>query len=170
MSHSDTWGGERAVSPVIGGVLLVAIVVILAAVLGAFATGLGTAEPAPHAQFTFEILEKSGQPDELVVTHETGDSVPNTELYFVIEGEDVQDEEGSPSGGKLSWYAVAEDGGEETTTMTRGESVSMGDKATIEVAGGGQPELEDKVVYLVWQGQGNSATIDVWRGPDAPST
>ena len=53
MSSSTRFGSDRAVSPVIGVVLMVAITVILAAVLGTFALGLGdTRDPAPQASFS----------------------------------------------------------------------------------------------------------------------
>ena len=46
-------GDDRAVSPVIGVVLMIAVVVILAAVVGAFATGVfGNQQNAPQAAFT----------------------------------------------------------------------------------------------------------------------
>ena len=46
-------GDDRAVSPVIGVVLMIAVVVILAAVVGAFATGIfGSQSSAPQASFS----------------------------------------------------------------------------------------------------------------------
>ncbi len=46
---------KRAVSPVIGVVLMVAVVVILAAVIGAFVLGLGGSQTdAPQASFSYD--------------------------------------------------------------------------------------------------------------------
>ena len=65
---------ERGVSPVIGIILMVAITVILAAVIGTFVLGLGDQvhQTNPNAQWTWD------QPasDELYVTHESGDAIP----------------------------------------------------------------------------------------------
>jgi flagellin-like protein len=64
--------GERAVSPVIGVILMVAITVILAAVIGSFVLGLGDAtESAPQAQFTFEFDGDK----HLNITHTGGDAI-----------------------------------------------------------------------------------------------
>jgi flagellin-like protein len=64
---------ERAVSPVIGVILMVAITVILAAVIGTFVLGLGdqVQQTSPNAQWNWD------QPaaDDLDLTHEGGDSV-----------------------------------------------------------------------------------------------
>jgi flagellin-like protein len=64
---------HRAVSPVIGVILMVAITVILAAVIGTFVLGLGdqVQQTSPNAQWTWD------QPatDELELTHQGGDTV-----------------------------------------------------------------------------------------------
>jgi len=50
--------GERAVSPVIGVILMVAITVILAAVIASFVLGLGdTDDPAPNIVVEDETTE-----------------------------------------------------------------------------------------------------------------
>ncbi|WP_083866582.1 type IV pilin [Natronococcus occultus] len=79
---------ERAVSPVIGVILMVAITVILAAVIGTFVLGLGddvTESTAPTADFDFDYE------DELTVTHAGGDAIPSSELEVQApsEGEPV---------------------------------------------------------------------------------
>ena len=73
-SESD---GTRAVSPVIGVILMVAITVILAAVIGTFVLGLGeSVESAPQATFDFDV-EEDGEGDiELItITHGGGDNI-----------------------------------------------------------------------------------------------
>ena len=62
---------DRAVSPVIGVILMVAITVILAAVVGAFVLGLGdrVSETAPTAQISFEYNDPN-----VVLIHEGGSS------------------------------------------------------------------------------------------------
>jgi flagellin-like protein len=66
---------DDAVSPVIGVILMVAITVILAAVIGTFVLGLGdqVQSTTPQAQFTFD--EGSGSQPAIDITHDGGDSV-----------------------------------------------------------------------------------------------
>ncbi|MFC7019035.1 MULTISPECIES: type IV pilin N-terminal domain-containing protein [Haloarcula] len=67
---------ENAVSPVIGVVLMVAITVILAAVIGSFVLGLGSSTSAtPQASFEFDY--DSG---DVTVTHDGGDTIPEDDL------------------------------------------------------------------------------------------
>jgi flagellin-like protein len=52
MQLKELWTDDRAVSPVIGVILMVAITVILAAVIGTFVLGLGgSVQSAPQASF-----------------------------------------------------------------------------------------------------------------------
>jgi flagellin-like protein len=67
---------KRAVSPVIGVVLMVAVVVILAAVIGAFVLGLGgNQDTTPQASFSL-----NGQ----TLTLESGDSIQQGNLYYKV--------------------------------------------------------------------------------------
>ena len=60
---------NRAVSPVIGVILMVAITVILAAVIGSFVLGIGgDVQEAPQASFSYDSTNG-------VVVHEGGDSI-----------------------------------------------------------------------------------------------
>jgi flagellin-like protein len=154
--------GNRAVSPVIGVILMVAITVVLAAVVGTFVLGVGDGvSEAPQAQFAFDPIELSGQPDELRVTHENGDAIPNDELFFAANVP-VQDEDGSPAGDRISWYDAATDSG----GGPRGSTVASGDSVLVEPPNG-DPELEDKTFRVVWDDGTSSATLAVWRGRDA---
>jgi len=56
MDLKELFTEERAVSPVIGVILMVAITVILAAVVGSFVLGLAgdVSETSPNAQISFE--------------------------------------------------------------------------------------------------------------------
>ena len=79
-------GDDRAVSPVIGVILMVAITVILAAVIGTFVLGLGDSlgDTAPQASF-----QCSG--DDLV--HSGGDSLNSDNLNSSV---------GTPGSGTLT--------------------------------------------------------------------
>ena len=70
---------KRAVSPVIGVILMVAITVILAAVIGTFVLGLGdsVSENAPQAQFTYDF---DSDASTLTVTHDGGDEIQESAI------------------------------------------------------------------------------------------
>ncbi|WP_420191986.1 type IV pilin [Haloplanus salinarum] len=87
---------DRAVSPVIGVILMVAITVILAAVIGTFVLGLGdqVSESAPQASFSFEFSSTGGfdgdtgppgTGDIVNLTHEGGETIDNSTL--TVEGD-----------------------------------------------------------------------------------
>ena len=66
---------DRAVSPVIGVILMVAITVILAAVIGTFVLGLGqNVSTTPQASFNFD-FDTSGSTNVTDITHEGGDTL-----------------------------------------------------------------------------------------------
>ena len=75
----ELFGEERGVSPVIGVILMVAIVVILAAVIGFFVLGLGSEQnSAPQASFTF-----SSSGANTVITHDGGDTLDGSKVSIV---------------------------------------------------------------------------------------
>ena len=64
---------DRGVSPVIGVILMVAITVILAAVIGAFVLNLGgDLEQAPQAQLSVEVNDAA---NGVILTHNGGDAL-----------------------------------------------------------------------------------------------
>lgn len=99
MEFTSLYDDDRAVSPVIGVILMVAITVILAAVIGTFVLGLGdqVQQTTPQAQFGF------GQSTNdytnvtmttVTISHETGDSISQADLKVTVEGQtafDIQD-------------------------------------------------------------------------------
>ncbi|MUW14024.1 type IV pilin [Halorubrum sp. CBA1125] len=72
---------DRAVSPVIGVILMVAITVILAAVIGTFVLGLGDSlgSSQPTAQLNIEADTGSN----ITVTHRGGDPIQGDEVRVV---------------------------------------------------------------------------------------
>jgi len=88
---------DRAVSPVIGVILMVAITVILAAVIGTFVLGLGdqVSDNAPQASFSFDFSAngdfdgQTGAPgtgDLVNITHEGGETIENSTLEVSGDG------------------------------------------------------------------------------------
>jgi flagellin-like protein len=77
---------DSAVSPVIGVILMVAITVILAAVIGSFVLNLGGSlqQSAPQASFDFDYNSS-----DVVITHETGDTIDDGSLS-IVSGSDTK--------------------------------------------------------------------------------
>lgn len=73
--------GCRGVSPVIGVILMVAITVILAAIIGVFVMNMGPSESGPdNAQLEFE--ESTGW---LAITHDGGEALTLSEYRVEVE-------------------------------------------------------------------------------------
>ena len=73
MSENQS-NGTRGVSPVIGVILMVAITVILAAVIGSFVLGIGgDIEQAPQASLTLNDSNNG-------IVHQGGDTINQTEI------------------------------------------------------------------------------------------
>lgn len=163
---------DRAVSPVIGVILMVAITVILAAVIGTFVLGLGdqVQQTAPNANFAYDYNQDSGDESTLDIDHTGGDGIEDTNLYLTG---DVAWADGSND--DLNW-ANAQGG------VSAGETVRAGDGATVYdpnsadvvsterwfVFDGGLNDGSDATVRVVWRGEGDqSSTLRSWNGPDA---
>ena len=75
---------DRAVSPVIGVILMVAITVILAAVIGTFVLGLGDqlGDTAPQASFDIE----SSNDSSVNITKTGGQAIPIDDLVISVDG------------------------------------------------------------------------------------
>jgi flagellin-like protein len=87
---------DRAVSPVIGVILMVAITVILAAVIGTFVLGLGdSVESAPQASFDFSVDSS----DNVQIRHRGGDNIDPNNVEIRVNGEEVAANTESGGGG-----------------------------------------------------------------------
>lgn len=165
---------------------MVAITVILAAVIGTFVLGLGdqVQNTSPTASFTFDYSEDSAsQGDELVITHDGGDTIDGSELNASISGA-----ANSASGGGAPVFGQG--GGVGTSgqngTLFKGEEVSAGVSDTIgpgDFYDEGAPstvfetaatqgdydlDLSGATVRVVFKrGSDNSATLGKFEGPDA---
>ena len=143
MKPHELSADDDAVSPVIGVILMVAITVILAAVIGTFVLGLGSEiqNNPPSAQFTFN-EEDNGN---LTMTHDGGQSVPTSNVKVTndntskdyISNRTCQNESTSPS-----WTSA---------------ELSAGDACTI-----ADYEIEDgETIRITWESDdgGTSATL-----------
>jgi flagellin-like protein len=122
MKLKQLFTDDSAVSPVIGVILMVAITVILAAVIGTFVLNLGqSVQPtSPQASFNFEYNETG---NSTTITHETGDSISATQLnvtstasldYTAAGTETFEDVGGEISAGDAATYVKGSDWNGET--------------------------------------------------------
>ncbi|RLM94422.1 type IV pilin [Halobellus sp. Atlit-38R] len=129
---------DAAVSPVIGVILMVAITVILAAVIGSFVLNLGQGiqQTAPQASFGFDYAN-----DSVDVTHESGDTVVAAQVNVT------------------SAAAIDYSG----STLFAG-TVSAGDTATYNLSG---TEWNGETVRVVWASEdgSTSATLSQSTAP-----
>ena len=122
---------DRAVSPVIGVILMVAITVILAAVIGAFVLNLGNElqQSPPSASFSFDFTEDGGNYN-VAATHNGGSTFTETNT------------------GELRMTTTS-DG---VANVAFGLPVSSGDSQTIETVEPGED------VRVVWESPDGSTT------------
>ena len=83
---------DRGVSPVIGVILMVAITVILAAVIGTFVLGLGDSigDNQPTAQLSVDLDQDAG---DLTIEHDGGDSISSETLTVIVTADDQPEDE-----------------------------------------------------------------------------
>jgi flagellin-like protein len=146
---------NRAVSPVIGVILMVAITVILAAVIGTFVLGLGdqVSQTTPNASFGFDY--EAGTNDTIEIAHNGGDTIPASEVNATVSG------------------ALDENGNSVTFSgdLFSGGDVSAGSAQTLtesDFTGTGL-DLSEATVRVVWASDegDSSAQLGRWSGPDA---
>ena len=154
---------DDAVSPVIAVILMVAVTVLLASVIGTFVLGVGSEVQAqsPTAELTPDYTAEpegsgdiqnsnscgsSGVDGELTFTHSTGDKIDAEQLEIV--GSDA-------SGAPVGWHDC------DASTGPSG-TVSSGDQTKIEAT-------PDSTVRVVWTDEaGDTSTVlREWEGPSA---
>lgn len=83
---------DRAVSPVIGVILMVAITVILAAVIGTFVLGLGDSlgdsQPTTQLDVSIEDPDTSDTDKNVTIEHGGGDPIDSGTLEIIVTDED----------------------------------------------------------------------------------
>jgi flagellin-like protein len=147
MKLNELFTDDDAVSPVIGVILMVAITVILAAVIGTFVLGLGdqVQSTSPNAQFTFDeessgltITQDGGQPVDLNNMNVSGDSSIDT---------------GSASDAECQHH----DWGNQTWSDDGDGELNAGDSCTIYSSDLSSPEE----IRITWESDdgSNSATL-----------
>lgn len=157
---------DRAVSPVIGVILMVAITVILAAVIASFVLGLGDqGEPAPSPTID---SDRSAQVLDFGVTGGDG-----FEKDVATVSAEVKIDDGSGNEGTAEFDAVAIDGSdinEEAGSTDEdviydsdisGDEVSAGDEFGFEIDSGASDDYEitEWEVEVVWDPEDQDSSI-----------
>jgi flagellin-like protein len=130
MNIKQLFQDEDAVSPVIGVILMVAITVILAAVIGTFVLGLGdqVQSSAPNANFQFEYnTPVSGASDGIVITHNGGQDVDASNVIVRAGGTEITGVDWQQGGSATSTIST----GSSFTVNTNSNSVSGGDDVLV---------------------------------------
>ncbi|GGM56994.1 flagellin-like protein [Halarchaeum rubridurum] len=144
---------DRGVSPVIGVILMVAITVILAAVIGTFVLGLGSnvGNNAPSATFSYDYENFSTASDVQVitVTDQGGDAI-ETETLSVSVGGATYYAAGSDADGSDDVDAT----GWDDTTISAGDTLTLTENGAAT-----NPFDADADVRVIWQSSGGSSSI-----------
>ena len=155
MGPARVFGDESAVSPVIGVLILVGVVVIMASIAAAFVFGLQLFgfQTAPQAQFTFdhnESVDASTFPSEgcddggsvdgkLRIKHEGGDSLPAGNVTV----------RGASTASRAPKF-------HECSALSSGDNVTVEDVAYVEAEA-------DDTVRVVWTGDPDKGNLTIAR-------
>jgi len=145
---------DRGVSPVIGVILMVAITVILAAVIGAFVLGLGdqVSNNAPQASIGFSF----NGTNDVTLTHDGGDDITANDIEVLIAGDVVY----NSSGVQNDASAPAS-----TNNWNNSDTISTGDTLVIEPNSGATGGDNVRVVWNNPSG-GSSNTLAERQWPN----
>lgn len=132
MDLKKLFNSNKAVSPVIGVVLMVAITVILAAAIGSSVFGQGPAKSAPQANIN---VMTAGQ-DKMKLEHLGGDSInfdpAVTKIMFEIDGESQEVVTDAFNNTDNTAYLPFEVGMTQTLDLPA-DTTSPGDFATVKI-------------------------------------
>ena len=130
MNFKELFTNNRAVSPVIGVILMVAITVILAAVIGSFVLGLAgdVSESAPTVQIDFSY---NSEEEQVTLTHDGGSSFSSDTVRLTGAGDPI-----------------------DLNDWGNGQ-VRAGDSVTVDI-----PNAEEgDTLRVIWEGSGGSSSV-----------
>ncbi|AUG48507.1 type IV pilin [Haloarcula taiwanensis] len=162
MSRVD--GRNRAVSPVIGVVILVGIVAILAATVGVFALGFNEQQPtqAPQVAIVADYNERTTVNGEyLNLSFKSGDTVYRDNLTVVVSG-------ARSTGGSDVTLDSDPIQAQASTRITSGTEITIHQEQFSGIPSGEQLDLNDATLRLVWKpaSEPGSETYVIYRWPD----
>jgi len=174
MQFKQLFADDDAVSPVIGVILMVAITVILAAVIGTFVLGLGdqVQNSPPSMQFSFDYMDAD---DELKTTMESGDATSSARLsvrsdtsFCPYPGNQTVAK--CTSGNSTQNYGLSEpadDNNAATTPAWVSGDVNAGTSWVIKAENANG--LDGATVRVVWTSESGDSTDTLrrWDGPNA---
>ena len=151
MKLSNIFTDDDAVSPVIGVILMVAITVILAAVIGAFVLNLGGSQNAsPSTSFTFDSTDSTF--DHVAITHNGGDALEPGTISISIGGTTAYENDAVDT---TEFGATSTGGGwaDSSTDVTAGDTLNISDDGSSDIADG-------QDVNVIWNNpDGDDSTI-----------
>ena len=163
MNLKQLFEDDDAVSPVIGVILMVAITVILAAVIGTFVLGLGeqVQSNSPNSQFTFDYDNSS---DTMDITHTSGDEVSQSNFVVSTSEGDFTTGTTSTDNDGQNFDGVTDGDLEPNTDANAGTTYTITNTHEI-----GSGDFTEGTVRLVWEASdgSNSDVLASWEGPDA---
>ncbi len=179
MEFKQLFDDDRAVSPVIGVILMVAITVILAAVIGTFVLGLGdqVQSTTPQASFGFDQSETtigSNSYTTVTITHETGDTISGSNLGVNVDGDTAYTNDSSADplvqgtfdGDVSAGTSVTITAATSDSDVTTGETTLIDDGGTLDMDadGGDTSDISD-----VGLKSGETVRV-VYDSPDSDSS
>jgi flagellin-like protein len=134
---SDTADGDRAVSPVIGVILMVAITVILATVIGAVVLDFGNnaGDSAPGASLEVNV---NSTDNGVVIDHTGGDSLNLDQTRILVDDTSGSQVEYTDGSGTFSVGNTGALDGVESGTDGADGDLSFGTAPKFDTASGGQ--------------------------------
>ena len=143
--HTDRSNHDRAVSPVIGAVLMVAITVVMAAAVGTLVLDLGgtSADPAPRATLA---VTADPTTNHLNVSHRGGDGIDAARSRLLVTDESTGDRLTFPPTTDSSVFGVggvvAIDVSDGNVTSTTWGAMSASESSGFDVTPGTQYTLQ----------------------------
>ena len=155
MNIKELFTEDRGVSPVIGVILMVAITVILAAVIGAFVLGLGdqASDNAPQATWSSDFSE-----NEVELAHSGGQNVDRSDISVRIAGETVY-EDGEVVDNEDYDLGGVDFGGPGEPDTNWDDPIGTGDRLVLTNTGDDtEEELVGEDVQIIWTSSDGSSS------------
>ncbi|WP_171908251.1 type IV pilin [Natrialba sp. SSL1] len=163
---------ERAVSPVIGVILMVAITVILAAVIAAFVLDMGDmGDQAPSTQFSWDEDVGDGTVE---ITITGGQDIDTDNLVIDTSGDDGMDDERVSNLGSDDYFHESDDNDRPLGDWSASE-IGAGDSITLDSDDYDDSEGDlnlvahydaGETIYLIWEGDGEGQILDDYETSD----